>query len=734
MTMQGQAPGEAATTQADSVGGSHTDRYTGVIIIHGIGDIKRNATLQEAVDALTYWFNHEAGLALRPEGPGRVWLTAALTDDDNPDAPAARATIELEPPPALAGPAAMPAEAPVLRLEWREVWWAESFGLPSVGATITWARIQAREQARHLLVPIGRKLGPAKTATRAPARETPQALTYRPTGDGARSPSARAPSGSRVRRTLLQSLLWVYDLMQYIWKGLQWLLLTPLVLLLLLVMGVLRVLALIPFLRSTVIAGISTVFSYIMLHWIASLQVYMLDYTRASAIRERFEREVNDFLRDERCERIVVLAHSMGTVVAYEGLTTALAQPDIQGSQKPITFICLAQALRRIWLLSTADPHRVRSVLPDRVRWLHFWARYDPVATGPLSARTLPVLDTWPDPEVPNPYRALTARLDRCENVDVVNTDSIFTDHTTYWQNLEQVVGPIARELVAGHPALEQVVQAHVATPDKVLQRRWSVAWRSTLAIWSGIAAAVALLVADAQFNLGVGAKILAFLESKTFQKWVIALLTGNPPIVNCVGSVCNTGLPQHLNPVDSVIKAAQAILLTAEQSVTAILLVAAALLLMGVFILAVGRIIALPSPFALRPGVGRRDGVRRGVIILAVSATGLFLVDYYLNRTYGGLLRSDYPNLNFVDIVAVWLGAFVSGLAWLLSLSSTIRGRRWGWSAGIVLATIVFAVLLRTTAPAFSLLASTVTAVYAVTLIYVILAGPGQPQMRTKP
>src|SRR5262249_38746825 len=60
-------------TRAGSSGG-----YTGVLVIHGIGNERRNQTLQEAANALTYWFNHHAGLELRATGPGRVWLETAL--------------------------------------------------------------------------------------------------------------------------------------------------------------------------------------------------------------------------------------------------------------------------------------------------------------------------------------------------------------------------------------------------------------------------------------------------------------------------------------------------------------------------------------------------------------------------------------------------------------------------------------------------------------------------------
>ena len=46
------------------------EQYTGVVIIHGIGNQKRNSTLVEAVDTLSYWFNYHAGLDLQPKGAG----------------------------------------------------------------------------------------------------------------------------------------------------------------------------------------------------------------------------------------------------------------------------------------------------------------------------------------------------------------------------------------------------------------------------------------------------------------------------------------------------------------------------------------------------------------------------------------------------------------------------------------------------------------------------------------
>lgn len=369
---------------------------------------------------------------------------------------------------------------PPLRLAFREVWWAQSFGIQPLGTTIRWARVQAAEQVRHILIPVGRRLGRARGTQHALDHEIPQAFTYRPRATTASvsrtagAPTSRASAGRRAFRPLLRGALAVYDGLQYVWKLVQWLVLTPIVLGLLALMSAMRVLSFIGIIRSALVASFNALSSYVMLHWIASTQVYMRDYSLAAEIRQRFEREVTAFLGDARCERVVVIAHSMGTVIAYEGLTTLLAQAKVQHGQqsqsdeKPITFICLAQALRRVWLLPGIDARRLHGVLPERVRWLHFWARYDPVAAGPLSALTLPRLRAWSDPAVPDPSEAIRASLERCENREVANTDSSFTDHTTYWENIEQVVGPIARELVVGHPAMEQVATAHLATPDDV--------------------------------------------------------------------------------------------------------------------------------------------------------------------------------------------------------------------------------------------------------------------------
>ncbi|HEX6123365.1 MAG TPA: hypothetical protein VFY89_09400 [Ktedonobacterales bacterium] len=685
---------ESGQDRPSSPPGNHdSSHYTGVVLIHGLGDIKRNHMLQQALNSLMYWLNHEAGFALRAEGPGRVWLTTELTDATDPDAPAARATMELTPPDS---PRPASASNPPLRLEFREVWWAESFGMPSISTTIKWARVQFREEAAHLLLPIGRRIGPAHTAARAPAREIPQALTFRASPAARNAPAApeeaeHHPVLTRTRRAVLRAALGLYSGMQYVWKAVQWLILTPLIMLLLLVIGLARVLAVIPFLQSAVITSFTAFSNYVMLHWIASMQVYLLDYTRSSAVRQRFESEVEALLQDEHCDRVIVIAESMGTVIAYEGLTTALARPAAHNAPKPVTFICVAAALRRIWLLANADPHRIHGVLPEHVRWLHFWARYDPIAAGPLTADSLPPLENWPDRDTPKPVTAIRASLARCENVDVVNSDSTLSDHTGYWDNLEQVVGPIASELVAGHPALEEAVWQHLATPDDILWRRWQVAWRATVSLLGGLAVGVAILVLDLIGKVPAGQWVRDHLAAISLHDVVASVCQ---PCANLIPTTLPQSNPQdffHTLPQIGLIFPYLFLYLNTGTLFT----LAAALVVATLGTLSIGRLVALEPPFSFRASSPIAPGRLNSMLALAMLAVSLVAAATFVEANYVFTFSqpaANYQTVQSLQAVFIWLvgsSQLIGITALLIGIVHAAQNRRWGWFVAIPLATI---------------------------------------------
>jgi virginiamycin B lyase len=728
------------SNETTRVGSEHEDAdlstsYTGVVIIHGIGDQKRNVTLQEALNTLSYWFNHVAGLDLRPQGIGRVWLSTRLTDDTNPDAPSSRARMQLVAPTSSNDASSDGEDAGTLRLRFREVWWAESFGLPSVGPALEWARVQFHEQMAHVLSPIGVRFGPAQVARKTPARETAQAVTYRPlpTSSAAAVPEehgARATPGTGPHHRALRTALWVYDLIQYPWKLAQWALLAPLITLLLLLMGVVKLIALIPFLRSPLISGFSAVIDYFVLHWVASMRVYLLDYTRSSAIRQRFEREVTAFLRDDHCTRVVVIAHSMGTVISYEGLCTVLAQPEFHTDPKPLTYICLAQALRRIWLLGRTDPERLRGRLPDHVRWLHFWARYDPVSAGPLTSRSLPrarfdALSPNDTPEAAQQrHDDLCAQLDRCENVDVANRDSVLTDHTSYWENTEQVVGPIALELVAGHPALEEHVRRHLATSEQILLRRWSVAWRALVALGGGVLTAAVLLTLQFYSNVGIGKGVIALVGAIASSDAVQNFLRDNVPLYQQIAAYFTqsnvNGLIQILTDPSLIIPYLLTYYLNAETVATLL----TAFVAFPVGVLLTGKLISATSALGFQnttEEAGRNRSVLAFVAVSLALVVGIAAILFFQPSDAHIVVGSFDPrDLTPVQQLYVWLvGSFraVLIIALVVGLLDAARNRRWATLLALPAATyLAFVAFAEASAYLAALLALTLVST-AVTL-----------------
>ena len=588
--------GTAAGAPAFDLGDSaKTGRpYTGVVLIHGIGSEKKNDTLQEVLNALAYWLNHVAKLSLRPSGPDRIWIETNLLEVDNPDTAASTATVE------LCGRSMAPGEVSTLLLHLREVWWAQAFGLPSARAALQWARVQFRQETYNILLPIRERLT-------VPARALPQVRrARRPSSadagnDPAKSFSSRTGPPPRRSlalpvRVLLYTLLSIYDFIQDIWKSLQWLLGIPLVLLLLWFAGGVRILAPVPGFRA-LLRGVSALIETVSLHWIASMQVFLLDYTYAANIRERFQRQLRPFLEDDLCQRIVVIAHSMGTVVAYEGLTTELAATDPRSASKDITFICLAQALRRIWPLTRTDAHRLRGILPPNVRWIHFWARYDPVAAGDLNPGALPRLRDWSDPDEAIPDNTITETLKRVENVRVVNHDSIFSDHVSYWENGEQVIGPIAFELVRGVPSLEERVQNHLATADGVLVRRWRIAWRASVSMLAGV-------------FVGLLAVYLGLPKARLghFILYELGLLLSTIPPLSKIFSQLGDLLGKAQmgqNPLETTIVLIHRILDRVGPVADGLLTVVIILLLVAIVVAIVRDLLPIPTPFVFR---GPRD------------------------------------------------------------------------------------------------------------------------------
>ena len=161
---------------------------------------------------------------------------------------------------------------------------------------------------------------------------------------------------------------------------------------------------------------------------VGDLSVYLDDAWEAARIQEVFACRLKAMTEQEADERFVI-AHSMGAVVAYEGLLRAARD---RAERAPVRFIAVGAALNRARrMVSPQEAYRLEGPLPGWVRLTYIAARHDPVTLGDL------------DPSVEWAVNAP-------ESLEVVNQEDIFSDHTTYWNNAEEVMAPILRIITAG--------------------------------------------------------------------------------------------------------------------------------------------------------------------------------------------------------------------------------------------------------------------------------------------
>jgi hypothetical protein len=116
-------------------------------------------------------------------------------------------------------------------------------------------------------------------------------------------------------------------------------------------------------------------------------------------------------------------------VVAYEGLLRAARD---RTERAPVRFIAVGAALNRARrMVPPQEAYRLEGPLPGWVRLTYIAARHDPVTLGDL------------DPSV-------EWAVNPPESLEVVNQEDIFSDHTTYWNNAEEVMAPILRIVTGG--------------------------------------------------------------------------------------------------------------------------------------------------------------------------------------------------------------------------------------------------------------------------------------------
>jgi hypothetical protein len=160
---------------------------------------------------------------------------------------------------------------------------------------------------------------------------------------------------------------------------------------------------------------------------IGDFYTFMWDDIQAVHIRGSVAAAIHFLVEKRQCERITVIAHSQGTVVAYDALCSNAVLPDDLARVK--TFVTFGSALNNAWdkRLVPARTCRLREPLSKGIRWINVWSAYDPVAGG--------ALDTPSHIRPPD------------EQLEVTNWMNVILDHGGYFTNREEFWSRIAQEL-----------------------------------------------------------------------------------------------------------------------------------------------------------------------------------------------------------------------------------------------------------------------------------------------
>jgi len=198
---------------------------------------------------------------------------------------------------------------------------------------------------------------------------------------------------------------------------------------------------------------------------------YLYRNWEASQIRARFEdvfkQELCDVIESfekpdrQPCEKpardvqsVMVIAHSMGTVVTYEALTgealrDVIEQAFSRENPPSFTLVTVGSALNLSWAVAPpSERPRLWKPLTSQAQWLNLWSEYDPVGDRPLR---LPDR-AWQG----RPIFAMDGYTAPLEQLLVVNQMDLFSDHSAYWNNAEEVVAPLLGRMTGGtlHPPM----------------------------------------------------------------------------------------------------------------------------------------------------------------------------------------------------------------------------------------------------------------------------------------
>ena len=251
-----------------------------------------------------------------------------------------------------------------------------------------------------------------------------------------------------------------------------------------------------------------------LIDWFGDLPVLLDDHVQAANVRARLARSIQRLV-DDGCDAVVIVAHSGGALVSFETLL------DPAYAHLPVDkLITLGQGLGLAWGL--AEDQEVREISPGHrlvgnlaairpnLRWVDFWASYDPAPAGPLPAHEIegaanevaakmsatkltsvatggrttrrwlvqaPVALPSEEPVVPPEGTIMV------ESRPITNEMNVLTDHGAYWANPEGFLVPLVRHIDAarGDASASRFYRDEHDRTRRIVWRRERVA---ALAAW----------------------------------------------------------------------------------------------------------------------------------------------------------------------------------------------------------------------------------------------------------
>jgi hypothetical protein len=207
---------------------------------------------------------------------------------------------------------------------------------------------------------------------------------------------------------------------------------------------------------------------------IGDFYTFMYDDVQAVHIRATVPYAIEYLVKKLECEEIVVVAHSQGTVVAFDALSSG-AVKEIGAVKTLVTF---GTALENAWSFAPPRTTRLTGDLPPGIRWVDVWSAYDNVSGAETHSP--------PGQRDPNAF------------VEVTNSMNILTDHGGYFTNGEEFLSRLAQEIELPkgatdvtasrfHPGVEDAKTWRIRRRDRVFTM---VGWR--VAAILGLASALA--------------------------------------------------------------------------------------------------------------------------------------------------------------------------------------------------------------------------------------------------